>query len=98
MHGDPVFLTVDEVATRLGMSRWFVYSHGDDLGLVKFGGANRYRADRVEAYLAERLAGDVETPHSAPPAPAPAHHKGENRRARRRRVPLLESNPNNGPA
>lgn len=79
------------------MSKWFVYSHGAELGRVKFGGAVRFRADRVEAYLAERLTGDVETPHSAPPAAPPPHRKRETRGGRRRRVPLLETNPSNGP-
>jgi len=86
------FLTVDEVATRLGMSKWFVHSHGDELGLVKFGGANRYRADRVGAYLAERLRRlDAEAPSAPPPELAPVRRKPEIRRGRKRRVPLLET-------
>jgi excisionase family DNA binding protein len=92
IHADPGFLTVDEVARRLGMSRWFVYSHGHELGLVKFGGANRYRSDRVDAYLAERLTTAPEQaippePVATSPSPAP---KAPARRGRRRRVPLLE--------
>lgn len=47
----PVLLKVDQVAGLLNVSRWFVYDHGDDLGLVKIGGANRYRLDRVEEYI-----------------------------------------------
>jgi hypothetical protein len=45
-------LTVEEVAERLRTSRWFVYSHGQELGLVKVGGANRYLPERVDAYIA----------------------------------------------
>jgi excisionase family DNA binding protein len=90
VHADSAFLTVDEVAGRLGMSRWFVYAHGDELGRVKFGGSNRYRADRVDAYLAERLAGTAEEPAPTRTPRPPAERKPAPRRGRRRRVPLLE--------
>jgi hypothetical protein len=40
-------LTVGQVADQLQVSRWFVYDHGDELGLVKIGGRNRYQAERV---------------------------------------------------
>jgi len=49
------------------MSVWFVYDHGDELGKVKVGGANRYLAEAVERYVAERVA-----PVEVAPAPAPA--------------------------
>jgi hypothetical protein len=51
----PVLLKVEQVAALLNVSRWFVYDHGADLGLVKIGGANRYRLDRIEEYIAKEL-------------------------------------------
>jgi predicted DNA-binding transcriptional regulator AlpA len=75
-------LKVDEVAALLSVSRWFVYDHGDELGLVKIGGSNRYRRERVEAYIA-RSASEPESPR-----PTPARTQRPSRGSRR--VPLLE--------
>jgi excisionase family DNA binding protein len=70
-------LTVGQVAELLNVSKWFVYDHGHELGLVKVGGANRYRRSAVNEFLeapAER-AREVRRP-------------GPVRRGRR--VPLLD--------
>jgi len=98
VDGDVEFLTVKEVAERISMSRWFVYSHGRELGLVKFGGSNRYRLDRVDEYVAQRLACTVEEPPTAasPPPSAPLPRR-ESRPSKRRRVPLLEVGANPPP-
>jgi hypothetical protein len=94
----PRFLTVQEVADRLGMSPWFVYDHGDELGLVKFGGANRYREDRVDEYLAERLKAGERAPESTPASPlTSAPRRQASPRNRRRRVALLEPGTGSGP-
>jgi hypothetical protein len=86
----PRLLTAEQVAERLGMSKWFVYSRGRELGLVMFGSSNRYRADRVDEYLAARLADPPEAPRpAAAPAPPPRRQPAPGR-GRRRRVPLLE--------
>jgi predicted DNA-binding transcriptional regulator AlpA len=79
----PKVLTVEQVARLLQVSRWFVYEHGEELGLVKLGGANRYLRERVENYLAEQGA-----PRS-PPAKA-IRRTQRQRRKRQRRVPLLD--------
>src|SRR3954468_15750678 len=77
-------LKVDEVAELLQVSRWFVYDHGDELGLVKIGGANRYRVDQVEAYIAGRLA---RAAGSRPPAAPLLSAQARVSRGRTRRVP-----------
>jgi hypothetical protein len=61
-------LTLDEVATLLRVSKWFVYDHGDELGLVKVGGKNCYQPDRVEAYIASRSAPTPKVTQDASPA------------------------------
>ncbi len=80
-------LTVAEVAALLHVSRWFVYDHGVELGLVKIGGANRYRLEAVEEYIAARVAAASSQPR---PAPRPTARVGRPRR-RSRRIPLLET-------
>ncbi len=75
-------LKVDEVATLLNVSRWFVYDHGAELGLVKIGGLNRYRRDRVDASIARAFGGSVEAAERTPRPPSPPRGS--------RRIPLLE--------
>lgn len=83
-------LTPEQVAERLVMSVWWVYDHPRELGLVKIGGANRYRADRVDQYLDEQLS--KAEPPADPPAPRPsAARRQKSRRNRRQRVPLLDA-------
>ncbi len=77
-------LTVGQVAEWLQTSKWFVYDHGLDLGLVKIGGANRYRAEIVEAYVERRSAPTVER------VPVGSRRR-RSPRDRPRRVRLLES-------
>ncbi len=77
-------LTLDEVATLLRVSKWFIYDHGDELGLVKVGGKNCYQADRVEAYIERRSAPTPATTEDALPTRRTAH-----RRSRATAVPLL---------
>jgi hypothetical protein len=79
----PVLWTARQVAARLGVSVWFVYDHGQELGLVKVGGANRYRPEVVEAFV-ER---------GSRPAAVPVRVGSRSRRSRRERpgkVRLLE--------
>jgi hypothetical protein len=83
----PGLLKVEEVAALLNVSRWFVYDHGDELGLVKIGGANRYRLDRVEEYIARQLDEPVRPVTRPAQRPLPTRAS----RARSRRVPLLDS-------
>ncbi len=66
-------LTVDQVAEMLAVSKWYVYDHGVELGLVKVGGCNRYRQEAIEAYLSRQA-----TPTAAPtemPARAPQRRR-----------------------
>ncbi len=84
----PIVLTVDQVADLLQVSRWFVYDHGDELGLVKIGGSNRYLPERVERYLAERQSRRPAAPTS--PAVRTERRAQRTPRKRTRRVPLLE--------
>lgn len=90
---EPLLLTVEQVADLLQVSRWWIYDHGRELGLIKLGSVNRYPRQRVEEYVAERIA-EVEAP-SSPPAPVaplrvvPPEDRTPPRR-RPRRVPLLE--------
>jgi hypothetical protein len=80
-----IVLTVGQVAELLQVSRWFVYTHGEELGLIKVGDANRYLRRRVEQYLTDR--GTAGRPRESP----------STRRARNlprrhsRRVPLIDS-------
>lgn len=77
-------LTARQVADLLAVDPTFVYRHPLELGLVKVGGANRYRAERVEAFVA---AGDV---HTRPPPPVTsAYGRQGSPREGRRRVALL---------
>jgi predicted DNA-binding transcriptional regulator AlpA len=77
-------LKVEDVAALLNVSRWFVYDHGEELGLVKIGGANRYLRERVEQYIASSAA------KLEPPKPA-ALQQRPLRRPGSRRVPLFET-------
>lgn len=78
-------LTVGQVAELLQVSRWFVYTHGEELGLIKVGGANRYLRGRVEQYLTERATAGLprESPSRRRARSLPRRHS--------RRVPLLDS-------
>lgn len=82
----PALLRVEQVAALLNVSRWFVYDHGEELGLVKIGGANRYRLDRIEEYVAGRLDDPVSVPSLLNGRVSPRVVS----RRRSRRVPLLE--------
>lgn len=92
----PTVLTVPQVAELLGVSRWFVYDHGPELGLVKVGGANRYLRERVEGYLTGQLPA---SPERAAPA---AHCRQRSPLKTGRRVALLDpatsSRPERGAA
>jgi hypothetical protein len=105
-------LTVDQVAERLQTSRWFVYAHGQELGLVKVGGANRYLPERVDAYIAEaatvqRIA-HLEAPNAAAAGEplvqrstsdkCTAHTADKARQGKRPRIALLEPRPKRGVA
>ena len=79
----PNLLSAKQVAARLGVSVWFVYDHGAELGLVKLGGANRYRPEAVEAYVEERS-----RPTSVPVRVGPGNRRS--RRERPGKVALLE--------
>jgi hypothetical protein len=69
-------LTAVEVAELLNVSKWFVYDHGEELGLVKIGGANRYRRTVLDAFLGAPAETAAAAPRRRPPR-------------RGRRVPLL---------
>jgi hypothetical protein len=77
-------LTARQVADLLAVDASFVYRRPLELGLIKVGGANRYRAERVEAFVA---AGDVHTP-PGPPVTS-AYGKQGSPHQGRRRVALL---------
>jgi predicted DNA-binding transcriptional regulator AlpA len=81
--GPNQLLRVEDVAELLNVSRWFVYDHGEELGLVKIGGSNRYRLERVEAYIAACAAASEQPPRLARPPQSPRHGS--------RRVRLLET-------
>ncbi len=83
------FLTAAEVAEQLGMSVWFVYDHGVELGKVKIGGSNRYLAERVERDI-ERAAQVEPMPRPAPAPAAPTEPTPIRRGPRPRRVRLLD--------
>ena len=71
-------LTATQVAELLNVSKWFVYDHGDELGLVKVGAANRYRRSALEAYLGASSGASPAAPRRRPSR-------------RGRRAPLLGS-------
>jgi excisionase family DNA binding protein len=50
----PRLLDADEVATRLGVEKQFVYRHKKSLGAVHVGRAVRFPERHVERYLARR--------------------------------------------
>jgi excisionase family DNA binding protein len=50
----PRLLDADEVATRLGVEKQFVYRHKKSLGAVHVGRAVRFPQRHVERYLARR--------------------------------------------
>ena len=91
---NPLLLTVEQVAELLQVSRWFVYDHPDELGLVKLGKANRYRREKVEEYIVECSS----RPPPSVPSPSPpalravptSEPLATARRRSPRRVPLLE--------
>jgi hypothetical protein len=80
-----IVLTVGQVAELLQVSRWFVYTHGEELGLVKLGGANRYLRERVEGYVSEcaTVTPAARAPRNRTTRSLPRRHS--------RRVPLLDS-------
>lgn len=93
---EPLLLTVEQVAETLQVSKWFVYDHPEELGLVKLGRSNRYSRQRVEEFVSERAARSAPSVASSPPS---LHAVPELRstlqgraspRVRPRRVPLLE--------
>lgn len=84
LHTPIPLLTVTEVAAVLHVSCWFVYEHGEELGLVKVGGANRYDQEAVERYIAQRSCTTAES------APTSAPRRQVSPRGAARRVRLLE--------
>jgi excisionase family DNA binding protein len=81
------FLTVEQVAERFGVSRWWVYDHADELGRVKFGAAVRFPVAAVDEYEAERL---EEAARASSRPVSVGHRQPRSPRNARRRVPLLD--------
>ena len=60
----------DQVATFLSVDRSWVYDHKAELGAVKLGGAVRFDASWVRAYVRKRRVAPEQPPH-APARPGP---------------------------
>lgn len=96
---DARFLTAGQVGELLNVSKWWAFDHQAQLGAVKFGRAVRFPRERVEAYIAERVAEAERTAAAKFPTSGTSESAGEAgqpspRRRRRRRVPLA---PATGP-
>src|SRR4051794_30907328 len=87
-----VLLTAEEVATRLRLSTWWVYSHAAELGGIKLGAGKRaplrFTAEGVDDYLARR---STPTPTVVATPPNAAERSQRSTRDPRRRVPLLDA-------
>ena len=53
-HESERFLTIDELAIRLRVKPSWIYSHADDLGVIRLGKYLRFSWDRVLEHLAKR--------------------------------------------